>query len=151
MERRIRIVELETELLSTWIRSMAFNAAYSQSKSSREFVMAKSKPTAPCSGSHQHRRARSALRFQCIVAAWLCAAVMSETVSAQSCDAGPGSDGDSELYPSYADTDRVQHYFDGGLLYLLSNNVQWDIWGGLGLNDHADDYFFGSGLSVRYR
>lgn len=54
------------------------------------------------------------------------------------------------LFPSNADTVRVQHYFDGGLLYLLNNNLQWDIRAGVGLNDQADDYFVGSGLSIRY-
>ncbi|WP_186774873.1 transporter [Allorhodopirellula solitaria] len=55
------------------------------------------------------------------------------------------------LYPSNADTAGAQHYFDAGFLYLLSDNVQWDIRGGLGLNDRADDYFAGSGLTVRFR
>ena len=42
------------------------------------------------------------------------------------------------------------HYLDGGFTYLLSNNLQYDIWSGIGLNDEAADYFIGSGLSVRF-
>jgi hypothetical protein len=53
------------------------------------------------------------------------------------------------LLPSGADTVRPEHYFDGGFTYLLSNNVQWDIRGGVGLNNAAVDYFIGTGLSVR--
>ncbi|GAA4469746.1 transporter [Novipirellula rosea] len=55
------------------------------------------------------------------------------------------------FYPSGADTDRVKHYFNGGLAYSISNDVQWDIRGGKGLNDAADDYFVGSGLVIRFR
>jgi hypothetical protein len=45
---------------------------------------------------------------------------------------------------------KPQHYFDGGFTYLLTNDLQLDIRGGIGLNDAADDYFVGSGLSVRF-
>lgn len=55
------------------------------------------------------------------------------------------------LFPSSADTARVQHYFNGGFTYLLSDDIQWDIRGGTGLNAAADDYFVGTGLSVRFR
>lgn len=55
------------------------------------------------------------------------------------------------FYPSGADTDRVEHYFNGGLTYSISNDIQWDIRGGKGLNDAADDYFVGSGLVIRFR
>ena len=54
------------------------------------------------------------------------------------------------LAPVSADTDRPQNYFNGGFTYLLSNDVQWDIRAGVGLNEAADDYFVGTGLSVRY-
>jgi hypothetical protein len=33
---------------------------------------------------------------------------------------------------------------------LISNNIQWDIRAGLGLNDDAADYFAGTGLSLRF-
>ena len=45
---------------------------------------------------------------------------------------------------------KPQHYFDGGFTYLVTDNFQLDIRGGVGLNDAADDYFVGSGLSVRF-
>lgn len=39
--------------------------------------------------------------------------------------------------------------FDGGFTYLVSDNVQLDLSGGVGLNDHADDWFMGAGISFR--
>lgn len=54
------------------------------------------------------------------------------------------------FFPHSADTAKPQHYFDGGFTYLFSNDVQWDIRAGVGLNDAADDYFVGTGLSVRF-
>ncbi len=55
------------------------------------------------------------------------------------------------FFPHSADTARPEHYYNGGFAVLLSNDVQWDIRAGLGLNDAADDYFVGTGLSIRYR
>jgi hypothetical protein len=52
---------------------------------------------------------------------------------------------------SGADTNHTEHYFDGGFTYLLSNDIQWDIRAGVGLNGAADDYFIGTGLSIRMR
>ncbi len=54
------------------------------------------------------------------------------------------------FYPAGADSARVQHYFNGGLTYSINNEVQWDIRGGKGLNATADDYFFGTGLVLRF-
>lgn len=54
------------------------------------------------------------------------------------------------LFPSSADTVKPEHYFNGGFTYLISNDVQWDIRAGVGLNDAADDYFVGTGLSIRF-
>jgi simple sugar transport system ATP-binding protein len=34
---------------------------------------------------------------------------------------------------------------------LLNDDVQWDIRSGLGLNEAAEDFFAGTGLSVRFR
>jgi hypothetical protein len=53
------------------------------------------------------------------------------------------------LIPNNADTDQTQHYFNGGFTYLISNDIQFDVRAGVGLNDAADDYFVGTGLSVR--
>ncbi len=55
------------------------------------------------------------------------------------------------LFPHSADTARPEHYFNGGFTYLLSDDVQWDIRAGKGLNGAADDYFVGTGVSLRYR
>lgn len=54
------------------------------------------------------------------------------------------------LYPSSADTERTQHFFDGGFTFLVNNNFQLDIRGGVGLNEAADDYFVGAGSSFRF-
>jgi len=53
------------------------------------------------------------------------------------------------FFPHSADTASPEHYFNGGFTFLSSNDVQWDIRGGVGLNGPADDYFVGTGLSVR--
>lgn len=54
------------------------------------------------------------------------------------------------LFPQSADTAKPEYYFNGGFTYLINNNVQWDIRAGLGLNEAADDFFFGTGLSIRF-
>lgn len=54
------------------------------------------------------------------------------------------------LFPSGADTVKPQYYFDGGFTYLFTNNLQWDIRGGVGLNEAADDFFTGTGFVVRF-
>jgi hypothetical protein len=53
--------------------------------------------------------------------------------------------------PTSADTEPTQHYGDSGFTVLLNDNLQWDIRAGVGLNEAADDYFVGSGLSVRFK
>ena len=54
------------------------------------------------------------------------------------------------LFPAGADTVKPQHFFNGGFTYLINNNVQFDIRAGVGLNSAADDYFVGTGLSIRF-
>ncbi len=54
------------------------------------------------------------------------------------------------FFPHSADSAATQHFFNGGLAFLVSDNIQWDIRAGLGLNDAADDYFAGTGLSLRF-
>ena len=54
------------------------------------------------------------------------------------------------FFPSGADTAKPQHFFDGGFTYLLTDNIQYDIRAGVGLNEAADDYFIGTGLSIRF-
>lgn len=55
------------------------------------------------------------------------------------------------FFPDSADTARTEHYFNGGFTYLLSDDIQWDIRAGKGLNGPADDYFVGTGLSLRFK
>lgn len=55
------------------------------------------------------------------------------------------------LCPSGADTERVQHYMDGGLTYKLTPDVQFDVRAGYGLSGAADDLFAGTGLSIRFK
>ena len=53
-----------------------------------------------------------------------------------------GAIGISDVRPS-------THSVDGGLTLLLSDGVQLDLSGGVGLNDAAEDWFLGSGISLR--
>ena len=55
------------------------------------------------------------------------------------------------LFPDDADTDGVEQFLNGGFSYLLSDNIQWDIRAGVGLNEGAQDFFAGTGLSIRFR
>ena len=54
------------------------------------------------------------------------------------------------LSPISADTNRPQNYFNAGFTYLINNDVQWDIRAGVGLNEAADNFFAGSGISFRF-
>ena len=54
------------------------------------------------------------------------------------------------LVPSGAANEQTQHFFNGGFTWLFNNDVQFDIRAGVGLNNAADDYFLGTGLSVRF-
>ena len=55
------------------------------------------------------------------------------------------------LIPDGADTNQTQHFMNGGFTYLLCDDVQFDIRAGLGLSDAADDFFAGTGVSIRFR
>lgn len=46
---------------------------------------------------------------------------------------------------------QPEHYANTGLTWLLTDDVQWDVRVGVGLNDRAEDVFFGTGLSLRLR
>lgn len=54
------------------------------------------------------------------------------------------------LFPNSADTAKPEHYMNGGFAVLMGNDVQWDIRAGFGLNSAADDFFVGTGLSLRF-
>ena len=55
------------------------------------------------------------------------------------------------FYPSGASTERVQHYVDAGLTYRPTPDTQFDIRAGIGLTDASDDYFIGTGYSIRIK
>jgi len=55
------------------------------------------------------------------------------------------------LFPVSAESVDPQYYFDSGLAYLITDNIQWDWRAGMGLNQPADDFFTGTGLSIRFR
>ena len=55
------------------------------------------------------------------------------------------------LFPDGGDSAQVEHYFNGGLSYLLSNDVQFDLRAGFGMNSTAMDFFVGTGLSIRFQ
>jgi hypothetical protein len=42
------------------------------------------------------------------------------------------------------------HSVDGGMTYLVRDNLQLDLAGGIGLSDDADDWFIGIGVSARF-
>jgi hypothetical protein len=54
------------------------------------------------------------------------------------------------LFPHSADSAETEHYFNGGFTFYFTDNVMWDIRAGVGLNEAADDYFAGTGLSLRF-
>ena len=54
------------------------------------------------------------------------------------------------FFPHSASSAQTEHYFNGGVTFLITDNIQWDIRAGMGLNDAADDYFVGTGLSFRF-
>ena len=43
------------------------------------------------------------------------------------------------------DTAKPEHYLSGGMIFFLTNDVQFDLRGGLGMCDAADDYYVGAG------
>jgi hypothetical protein len=56
-----------------------------------------------------------------------------------------------EYYGFYRkDESGPVHNLDGGLTFLLNDNTQLDVNGGVGLNRLADDYFLGAGFAFRF-
>lgn len=55
------------------------------------------------------------------------------------------------LFPSGADTELAQHYMDGGFTYRPNPDMQFDVRAGVGLSDASDDYFVGTGFSIRIK
>lgn len=54
------------------------------------------------------------------------------------------------LIPNGAIAALPQHYFHAGFVYLITKYVQYDIHAAVGLNKSSDDYFVGTGLSVKF-
>lgn len=54
-----------------------------------------------------------------------------------------------ESYGWLSKGELPDHRFDSGLLYLITNNLQADISGGLGITKKSPDYFVGAGMSLR--
>lgn len=53
------------------------------------------------------------------------------------------------FFPYSADAAKPEHYLDGGFTFLITDNLQLDLRGGLGLNQAAHDCFFGAGCVIR--
>jgi len=53
------------------------------------------------------------------------------------------------FYPTGNDASDA-HFINGGFTYLVTNDLQFDIRVGHGLNEEADDLFAGAGFSIRY-
>ncbi len=51
--------------------------------------------------------------------------------------------------PDGAETAQTQQVFEGGLILLITNNLQWDGEYGVGLNSETPDYFVDGVLEVR--
>lgn len=54
-----------------------------------------------------------------------------------------------ELYGYLPEDHKADHRFDAGFTYLLKSNFQFDVSGGLGLNEVAPDGFVNAGFSYR--
>lgn len=55
------------------------------------------------------------------------------------------------FFPDDAADVTPEYYFNGGVTWLIGDNLQWDVRAGCGLNDAAGDFFTGTGLSIRFR
>lgn len=55
------------------------------------------------------------------------------------------------LFPLESGAAENEHYINGGLTYLINNDMQFDVRVGWGLNEAAEDFFAGAGLSVRFQ
>jgi hypothetical protein len=53
------------------------------------------------------------------------------------------------FYPAFKDTESA-NYIDGGFTFPITNNLQFDVRAGFGLNKEADDLFAGAGFAIRW-
>ncbi|AMV20193.1 transporter [Planctomyces sp. SH-PL14] len=54
------------------------------------------------------------------------------------------------FFPDGAEAIQTEHYLNGGFTFRPTDDIQWDLRIGMGLNDAADDLFCGVGYSVRW-
>lgn len=54
------------------------------------------------------------------------------------------------LVPSGTAGVADQQFFNGGFTFLVTNDILWDIRAGAGLNENSDQYFVGTGVSIRF-
>lgn len=52
------------------------------------------------------------------------------------------------MYPNARNADCA-HYINGGFIFPVTEDLQFDIRAGAGLNDEADDFFVGAGFAIR--
>ncbi len=55
----------------------------------------------------------------------------------------------TEVFGERAPGEKFAHTLDGGLLYRVRPNLQFDVWIGKGLTNPAQDYFIGTGVAYR--
>ncbi|MFZ5941547.1 MAG: transporter [Bacteroidota bacterium] len=55
----------------------------------------------------------------------------------------------AEAFGVFPEEGETEHVFDAGLTCLIAPNLQFDISGGIGLNEFAPDHFLSLGLSLR--
>lgn len=55
-----------------------------------------------------------------------------------------------EYFSFLPDDNGPSHHLDAGLTYLVNNNLQLDLNGGIGLNERADDLYTGIGFAWRW-
>jgi Putative MetA-pathway of phenol degradation len=54
------------------------------------------------------------------------------------------------LMYTHSPDNRPDHFMDGGIIYRLAPNIQVDIRAGFGLSGRPDDFFTGTGFSIRF-
>lgn len=55
------------------------------------------------------------------------------------------------FFPHGSDSARTEHYANCGLTFAATDDLQFDIRTGMGLNDAAADWFTGIGMAIRFR
>lgn len=55
------------------------------------------------------------------------------------------------FFPHGSDSAQTEHYANCGLTFAATDDIQFDIRTGIGLNDAAADWFTGIGMAIRFR